>query len=135
MTIGIYKLYNKVTDRFYLGKSNNIEKRIQTHFTYIRKEESISETYAKMHEDYKKYGKESFEYKILEECTVDQLGERETYWAFKLDIFNSDKSYNTGYEFPFVWKVYYKNIKKYGMYNPEEFKKKMEEDFLFPFYL
>lgn len=93
MTMGIYRLYNKVTGRSYVGKSKNIEARIKAHFREMKK--GWSETHKRMWQDFDAHGPDSFAYEILEECSVDQLDDREGYWAYKFDVFNPEKGYNT----------------------------------------
>jgi predicted GIY-YIG superfamily endonuclease len=53
MTVGIYRIYNKITGRSYVGQSSNIENRIKQHFSKIR---SSFPTGAdkRMKEDYEK---------------------------------------------------------------------------------
>jgi group I intron endonuclease len=95
MTIGIYRLYNKVTGKSYVGKSKNIEKRMIQHRTCIKRKKIVaSSAYEYMHEDYKKYGMESFDYEVLEECLLDELDTREQHWMQKFDVFNIEKGYN-----------------------------------------
>lgn len=103
MTVGIYRLYNKVTGRIYVGKSKNIENRIKRHLSKIRVHNS--DTYERMREDLEKYGEESFAYEILEECSLEEMDSREAYYAFKFDVFNPEKGYNTDY---YHMKDYYK---------------------------
>ena len=43
----------------------------------------------------RKYGRENFSFRILEECPEEKLKEREIYWIKKLDTYN--KGYN-------IWK-------------------------------
>jgi group I intron endonuclease len=120
MTIGIYRLYNKVTNLSYVGKSKNIEARIKAHFRMLRQNVKTG-SYEWMLEDYKKHGKDSFDYEILEECPFDQLDDREGYWAFKFDVFNPEKGYNVD---RFHMPSYDKH--KHTAMTPEEKRKKDE---------
>ncbi|TCW41619.1 group I intron endonuclease [Laceyella sacchari] len=110
MTVGIYRFYNKVTGRSYVGQSKNIEERIKQHFTNIRSKHTYSDTYKKMKEDLEKHGKESFAYEVLEECTVDQLDDREGYYAYLFDVFDSEKGYNTDYWRMKSYESYYRKF-------------------------
>lgn len=86
--IGIYLIENKVNGRCYIGKSVNLESRINSHFLDMRS----SRSNRKMQKDYDKYGEEAFESKILEIVGSEKdLLERE---AFYINKFNSIK---TGY--------------------------------------
>jgi GIY-YIG catalytic domain len=97
MTMGIYRLYNKVTGRSYIGMSNNIENRIKQHLTKLKnpKTKTSQKAHIRMHKDYKKYGIDSFAYEILEECSSPlKIYEREQYWMEKFDALNPEKSYH-----------------------------------------
>lgn len=90
---GIYLIRNLINGKVYIGKSVNIYKRIVAHICGLtakrKKEENphfISAWY--------KYGKEAFEYVVLEECSIDELSEKELYWMHFYDSINSNKGYN-----------------------------------------
>ena len=72
--IGIYKITNKVNGKSYIGQSNNIERRLKEH-KYISSESNKS-----LKRAYKKYGKDNFEFSILEECKLEELDEKEIYY-------------------------------------------------------
>lgn len=76
--IGIYKITNKINGKSYIGKSINIERRFREH-KYIS-----SETNKNLVMAYKKYGKENFEFSILEECCERELNEKEIYYISTL---------------------------------------------------
>lgn len=69
--IGIYKITKKDNGKSYIGQSNNIERRIKEHKykTDIPIEIAIQ-----------KYGIDAFTYEILEECSLEELDEKEKYW-------------------------------------------------------
>ena len=72
--IGIYKITNRINGKSYIGQSNNIERRFREH-KYIS-----SETNDSLKKAYIKYGRENFEFIILEECSIEELNEREIYY-------------------------------------------------------
>ena len=76
--IGIYKITNKINGKFYIGQSNNIDRRFQEHITKGQLSRIPLDIAIQ------KYGKKNFLYEILEECSIDQLDEREKYWIEKL---------------------------------------------------
>ena len=76
--IGIYKITNKINGKSYIGQSNNIERRLKEH-KYIS-----SETNKSLKKAYKKYGKENFEFSILEQCKLEELDEKEIYYISTL---------------------------------------------------
>lgn len=84
---GIYVVTNKINGKQYIGQSNNILRRWYEHrnksMNPKRKDEFNSIFYAAIRE----YGLENFEIKILEECSEEELNDRESYWISKLDTF------------------------------------------------
>lgn len=72
--IGIYRITNKINGKSYIGQSKNIERRFREH-KYI-----CSETNKSLAIAYKKYGRENFEFSILEECSIEDLDNREIYY-------------------------------------------------------
>ena len=86
MSCGIYKISNKLNQKFYIGKSINIEKRWRDH-----KKDTDS---CPIHVAIQKYGPDQFEFSILELCDACVLNEREIYWIEHFDAYESDMSYN-----------------------------------------
>lgn len=74
--IGIYKITNP-KGKIYIGQSINIEsrKRVYKYFNSYRN--SIGPI---LMNSFRKYGFENHVFEIIEECSVDQLDEKETYW-------------------------------------------------------
>lgn len=73
--IGIYKLTNLVTNQSYIGQSKNLEERYKEHL-YHRNCTNPSP----VDRDIGIYGIENFEYTILEECTEQELDDKEAYY-------------------------------------------------------
>lgn len=90
--IGIYKIQNKLTGKIYIGQSVNIERRWQNHiyFAYLNSDKNKSYNYP-LYKDIRDFGKNNFEFSIIEECDPKLLNEREIYW---ISFFNS---YKDGY--------------------------------------
>lgn len=87
MTIGIYKLNFKNTDKVYIGQSKNIENRYTAHLRLLK----LGCSSKKLLNAYKEYGVPSL--KVLIECDVDTLTENET---MAIEIFDSIKNgFNT----------------------------------------
>lgn len=80
MTIGIYRLCFKGTDRCYIGQSTSIETRYRAHLNSFQTEKANP----KMMDAYKKYGLPSLE--ILCECSTEELNDLE---AEAIDVYNS----------------------------------------------
>lgn len=88
---GIYKITNKISGRFYIGKSNNIERRFSEHKS---PNEWVRNPNKNMYLDMIRYGLNNFEFEIIEECSEKDLNERERYWIDKLDAYWGDLGYN-----------------------------------------
>ena len=71
--IGIYMYENKVNHKKYIGQSVNIEKRRKEH---LKRPSPYSYFDNTLHA----IGEEAFTFSILEECSAEQLDEREKYW-------------------------------------------------------
>lgn len=88
MTAGIYEIKNKINGKIYVGQSNDIDRRFIEHCSPTRYLTSHIPVEWAIH----KYGKNNFEFKILEECHVNELNEKETFWIKKLNTV--EKGYN-----------------------------------------
>ena len=88
MTIGIYKIENKINKKIYVGQSINIEKRWKEHKYLL----TINKHHNKhLQNAWNKYQEKNFVFSIIEECNQNFLNDREQYWINKLN------SYNDGY--------------------------------------
>lgn len=88
--IGIYKITKKENGKAYIGQSNNIERRFQQH-CYKGEKARIPLDIA-----IKKYGKDAFTFEILEECSLQQLNERESYWIKYYDTIKNGYNCSEG---------------------------------------
>ena len=100
MSIGIYIITNKINNKSYIGQSVNIEKRITTHFWAAFKENLPSYNFH-IYQAIRKYGKENFEWHILEtleEVDRVKLDELEKYYINKYNSYNNRYNMNEGGE-------------------------------------
>lgn len=72
--IGIYKITSP-SGKIYIGQSVNLERRKKT-YQKLNQNKSQYIIYSSLH----KYGPENHIFEIIEECTIEQLDERELYW-------------------------------------------------------
>lgn len=86
MTIGIYKYENKLNNKIYIGQSRSIEDRFTGHL-YEAKHQPRS----RIDSAIKKYGISNFSIEIIEECSEEELDDKEKFWIAFYD------SYNNGY--------------------------------------
>lgn len=85
----IYKIYNDVNDKLYIGKTvSSIEKRFQEHCYDSKKERCEKRP---LYNAMNKYGIEHFFIELIEECDLKELSEKEIYW---IGYYNS---YKNGY--------------------------------------
>lgn len=68
--IGIYKIKNIITGKFYIGSSLEIKQRWQRHLKDLENNKHHSII---LQRAWNKYGKENFIFEILEECSIENL--------------------------------------------------------------
>lgn len=93
--IGIYKITDLTNGEIYIGQSNNIERRKSEHFnnnTYIRT--AIDKA---IHEK----GKDAFIFEVVEECSLDELYDKEKYWINFYDSFNHGYNQTKGGQYEY----------------------------------
>jgi group I intron endonuclease len=71
--IGIYKITSP-TGRVYVGQSIDILRRFKSYKKYPCPEQ------IKLHHSFLKYGVEAHAFEVLQECSIEDLNERERYW-------------------------------------------------------
>lgn len=81
---GIYALFWPISDMVYVGQSQTINKRFKDHLRCLKQKTHAN---PKMQAEYEKHGVPDLV--ILEECSLDQLYDKEKYWT---DEFNSLKN-------------------------------------------
>ena len=85
MKTGIYKIENKKTHKVYIGQAYDIARRLRVHRTKYDSTQDIDKAI-------QQEGVNNFTYEIVEECSIEQLNDREKYW---INYYNSfEKGYN-----------------------------------------
>ena len=88
---GIYKIENLINGKKYIGQSVDIQYRFRNHKSESFNPKSNSYNTA-LHRAIRKYGIENFSFDVVEECSQEELCEREIYW---IDYYGSfGKGYN-----------------------------------------
>lgn len=85
---GIYCIHNLINGKKYIGQSKNIYERWRHHKALYDG--------CVIHKAIAKYGIDNFEFSIIEECSEEQLDEREQYWITFYDSYHSGYNENTG---------------------------------------
>lgn len=75
---GIYAIRNKVDNKLYIGRANNIYRRIRQHINNLNKKGKDENVH--LINAWHKYGRLQFEYFVIEYIPVEQLKERELFW-------------------------------------------------------
>lgn len=91
--IGIYKFTSKTTGLSYIGQSVHVEERQLEHLRTARDEKR---NHTKWYQALQKYGIDDFDFSILEECSADQLNEKEIYWIAYYDSFQNGYNSSPG---------------------------------------
>jgi group I intron endonuclease len=82
----IYKITNKLNGKMYIGKTTcNVQKRWKEHLHDYKKSRYEKRP---LYDAMLKYGPENFYIEKVEECPLEKLSERETYW---IEFFGSFK--------------------------------------------
>ena len=87
--IGIYKITNLINNKSYIGQSIDIQARFSSHKRTLQWNDP--RVNYPLYRDFKKYGLENFSFEIIEQCSKDELNEKEKYWI------NHYNTYNNGY--------------------------------------
>jgi group I intron endonuclease len=126
--IGIYIIRNVSNGKCYIGKSEtDIKKRWQAHLTLLNNNKHYN---VYLQRAYNKYP-ESFEFDILENCSLEECDEREKYWINKFNSYDRSYGYNLTYGgeggLPTEETLEKIRITSLGRTHSEEAKRKMAE--------
>lgn len=96
---GIYLIRNLINGKVYIGKAKCIYKRIKQHVTSLNKKVRSHENDHLINSWYK-YGRNSFEYVVLEYLPLNEnlISEREIFYIDKYKSLNPKKGYNKRYD-------------------------------------
>ena len=121
---GIYSIENKVNHKKYIGQSVNIKNRWYQHRVDLNGNKHDNDYLQK---SWNKYGKDNFDFQILEECSKEMLNEREKYYIDLYKTMNRDYGYNlksggqdTNYVTDYVKNKISEGNKRYYEQNPDE---------------
>lgn len=89
----IYAIRCRENNRLYIGRTSNLDNRIQAHFSELKRKKHSSKL---MIEDFEKYGKDNFEIYILEENVPYTERKKEFEYMRKYNTFDEKYGYNRG---------------------------------------
>jgi predicted GIY-YIG superfamily endonuclease len=93
--VGVYCIENNINKKRYIGSSNNISYRFQKHLCELKNQRHRNKH---LQAAVNKYGISSFNFSVLEECSLDDLRQREQSYIDKHDwdtLYNKTK-FSTG---------------------------------------
>lgn len=93
---GIYMIKNKVNNKIYIGQSFNIKERWAK--GHIKPLEMNNHINIHLQRSWNKYGKENFEFIIIEECIISELNKKEIFWIEFYDSFKNGYNRTLGGE-------------------------------------
>lgn len=80
--LGIYSIINLINGKNYVGSSNDLDKRKNSHFNKLKRGKHENK---KLQNSFNKYGEEVFYFQILEECERSELLYNENKWFLLLN--------------------------------------------------
>lgn len=90
----IYKITNLINNKIYIGKTNRtIEERFKEHCNEYKKERSEKRP---LYNAMNKYGIENFKIEQIEECSLEESSDRESYWIEYYGSFKYGYNATTG---------------------------------------
>lgn len=95
---GIYLIRNNINNKIYIGQSLNTHRRWNEHLRSGQPEKyskkSLRDSNTPIHKAMQKYGIENFTITILEQCSKEELDEKEQYWIYLLNSNDKNIGYN-----------------------------------------
>ena len=85
--ICIYQIRNLINGKVYVGQTVNESRRKANHLFLLRMNKHHS---IKLQNAYNKYGEKNFIFEILEECSKEELNDRELYYIQKKTVIIMD---------------------------------------------
>lgn len=88
---GIYRIENIITRKVYIGQAANLKKRYYNHISALRRNKHDNKY---LQNAWNKYDEQDFVFSILEECSIEKLGQQEQYWMDYYECYDRTHGYN-----------------------------------------
>lgn len=95
MSCGIYKITNKINGHSYIGQSINITERWSNEKLDSCNKNSINYN-SSLSKAFRKYGIYNFSFEIIEECSIEELNNKEQYYIHYFNTYNDGYNETTG---------------------------------------
>ena len=126
--IGIYKIKNEINGKVYIGLSTKVRHRIRYHTARLKQN-----THKNKHlqSAFNKHGEHNFSFEVIEECSEDELTDKEKLWIKEFKSHDRKFGYNKTYGGEFgrlsdeIYAEYSKRLK--GCVVSEEQKKQISK--------
>lgn len=93
----VYSIYNTENGFEYIGSTSNLYNRMLKHRALLRHGKHPN---WKLQDDWKKFGKDSFDFKVILRCSIDELKEKETLYIQNTKLCYNLASGAVTYSFP-----------------------------------
>lgn len=87
----VYVIWCLINGKLYVGQTKHVDRRRRWHFNSKKKASTAA---LPLYRAIECYGKQHFEFHVIEECTDDVVDERETFWIRDLRTLESEYGYN-----------------------------------------
>ena len=92
--VGVYEILNKINGKRYIGQSVNIKHRLSTHKSMLLRAVRSKDCNRHLYNAVQKYGIRNFSFNLVEECSIENLDERELHWITYFKTLNRRYGYN-----------------------------------------
>ena len=82
---GIYRIKCSGNGKIYIGQTIDLDRRLYDHLWNLRRGTHHNHY---LQRAFNKYGENSFEFSVLQECSIEELDKAEKQWIIKLDTMN-----------------------------------------------
>ena len=88
---GVYQIKCIENEKIYIGQTIDLDRRLHDHLRTLRRGTHHNHY---LQRAFDKYGEKSFEFSVLQECSIDDLDKVEKEWIARLNSMNPLVGYN-----------------------------------------